>query len=93
MTAEKISKLHNKVAEKHKAAVGAAKYLKEKIARCTDKATKAILIDLQLEAEEKADKLGTLSTNLLNKYYNQKYGGLDNYIRSVAPDYYQKNLA
>lgn len=93
MTAEKIAILHKKIAAKLKNASGAAEYLKEKAARCTDAATKAILTDLQFETEEKAERLGALSRKLLNKYYDQKYGGMDNFIRTNNPEYYSKYLA
>ena len=92
MTTEKIGMFHQKVSKKLQAASGAVQYLKEKAARCTDEASKTILIDLQMEAEEKAEKLGALALKLTNKFYEQKYGGLDNYLRTSYPEQYQKYL-
>lgn len=92
MTTEKIKSFHDKISKKLKLASNAAQYLKDKVARCTDEGSKMILVDLQIEAEEKAEKLGALAIKLTNKYYDQKYGGVDNYLRNSYPEQYAKLL-
>ena len=88
MTTEKLKELHKKFAAKSENAEGAAKYLKEKAARCTDPAVKAVLLDLQIEAEEKAQDLFWLSVKLLTKYLAKEHGNAENnsenYIKHIA---------